>query len=602
MEFALIGRLPVSPALKSQAMKSYLPLALAVLFFFACTVLVSPRGEFPLNDDYTYYQSVLTLLSHGRFELFASSSTCYLHILAGALTAKLFGFSYENLRFLSIAATLIALLAVYHTARRLQVSRELAGLACLILAINPLVINLQFSYMTDMPAVALISCAQLLTITAIKSESRKHYILAGLLLVISIGIRQSSAILALPNLLLIALKLLKRQLPVLQAVLLVVIPVILAVALDRYMESTGTMLDAYHCHKERARAFIELLATMPREGGQVVLMRAGQVIAYLAVFLLPLLVASFRRENLKELLDRRSLLWAPALAMVAGCLYAIFATCDMMPFFRNLWHIDQIGSRTIVGNWHLARTSVFYILATASAVVLSLLLLPLLVNGTRLFLESLKIAFDREYDRERTAVLYAGAVFLLGFAYCTFHIAVRGYDRYLVDLMVPALVFVCLTMSRMNLKPAMIPAISVALCMGALFEGQQEAYMSWNRARWQAIASLEEKGIDPRRIDGGAEYIFNTDIAAWNLFVKKDLEHLVPREKRGQSPYNMLRWWPVFSEDYVISFIPLAGYRQIGSVPFHSWLPWKYREVLVLENYDIPLRKISSRYGHEHLN
>ncbi|MGE3551699.1 MAG: ArnT family glycosyltransferase [Candidatus Obscuribacterales bacterium] len=598
--------MPVSRGLKSQALNGYLPLALAVVFFFACTLLVSPKGEFPINDDYTYYQSVLTFLSQGRIELFASSSSCYLHILAGALIAKLFGFSYENLRFLSIAATLIAILALYHTARRLEVSRELAGLACLVFAVNPLVINLQFSYMTDMPAVALISCAQLLTITAIKSENRKHYLLAGLVLMISIGIRQSCAIWALPNLLLIALKLMKRQLPLLQAALLVVVPVVLAVALDRYMESSGTMLDAYHCHKERARAFLDLIATMPRESGQIILLRAGQVIAYLSVFLLPFIVASFKRENLDNLLDRSSLLWAPALAMVAGTLYGVFANDDMMPFFRNLWHIDQIGSRTIVGNWHLARTSVFYVLATASVVVLSLLLLPLLVNGARLFFESLKKAFfpatAEDDDRDRTAMLYAGAVFLLGFAYCVFHIAVRGYDRYLVDLLVPALVFVCLTMSRLNLKPAIIPALLIALSMGALCEGQQETYMSWNRARWQAIASLEEKGIPPARIDGGAEHIFNTNIAAWNLFVKKDLEHTVPREKRGQSPYNLLRWWPVFSEDYVISFIPLAGYRQIDSVPFHSWLPWKYREVLVLENYDIPLRKISSRYGHEHLN
>lgn len=587
-------------------MKAYLPVALAVAFFLACVILVCPSGEFPTNDDYIYYKSVQILLSKGHFELFASSSSCYLHILAGAIFAKLFGFSFEGLRYLSIASTLITMLAVYHIARQLEIRRELAGLACLAVAVNPLVLNLQFSYMTDMPAVALVSCAQLFTITAIKSNSGKHYLLAGLLFALATGIRQSSAIWALPNLLLIALKLTKRQLPALEACLLVIIPIGVSVALDRYMESTGTMLDAYHCHKERAGAFIELLVAMPREIGQVILMRAGQVIAYFSVFLLPLIVVSLKRENLRDLLDRKSLLWAPALVMVAGTLYAIFATCDMMPFFRNIWHLDQIGSRSIVGNWHETRTSIFCVLATASVVVLSFLLLPLLVNGTRLFFEGLKNAFfadaDGESNRNRTARLYAGAVFLLGFAYCTFHIAVRSYDRYLVDLLVPALIFVCLTISRMNLKLAMIPALLITLCMGALFEGQQENYMSWNRARWQAIASLEHKGIDPKRIDGGAEYIFNTDIAAWNLFVKKDLDHLVPSERRGQSPYNLLRWWPVFSEDYVISFIPLAGYRQIGSVPFHSWLPWKYREVLVLENYDIALRKISARYGHEHVN
>ncbi|MBZ0186736.1 MAG: hypothetical protein K8F91_10850, partial [Candidatus Obscuribacterales bacterium] len=85
-------------------------------------------------------------------------------------------------------------------------------------------------------------------------------------------------------------------------------------------------------------------------------------------------------------------------------------------------------------------------------------------------------------------------------------------------------------------------------------------------------------------IDGGAEHTFNTDIYAWNRFVRQDSDHFVPESRRGRSPHNKKRWWPVLGDDFVISFIPLKGYAIIDTVEFDTWYPWKFKQIYVLEH------------------
>ena len=77
-------------------------IALLVAIQIVVTLLVSPRGNFGVNDDWTYAQSVLWLIGEHRVRLSAWATPNLLpQILMGGLATAIFGFSFEVLRHLT---------------------------------------------------------------------------------------------------------------------------------------------------------------------------------------------------------------------------------------------------------------------------------------------------------------------------------------------------------------------------------------------------------------------------------------------------------------------------------------------------------------------
>ena len=62
-------------------------------------VLVYPFGEFPINDDWSYADTVRRLVEHGEWRLNAwTSMTLATQVLWGWLFSQLMGFSFTTLR------------------------------------------------------------------------------------------------------------------------------------------------------------------------------------------------------------------------------------------------------------------------------------------------------------------------------------------------------------------------------------------------------------------------------------------------------------------------------------------------------------------------
>jgi hypothetical protein len=81
-------------------------------------------------------------------------------------------------------------------------------------------------------------------------------------------------------------------------------------------------------------------------------------------------------------------------------------------------------------------------------------------------------------------------------------------------------------------------------------------YFAWNRARWDAIRAAEKLGATPDTLDGGFEY---------NGY------HRFERNPRDKVP-GKSAWW-VKDDQYVVAFIPVAGYEEIATFPVRRWLP-----------------------------
>lgn len=124
--------------------------AAAGLFLIFCAALAPWAHDFPLNDDWAYALAARALAETGRLALSDWGSATQLpHVALGALSAKVFGFSFAALR---VANLLVAAAAVFVFVRLLEefgiapFERLAAGLA---LALNPLYLVLANSFMTD---------------------------------------------------------------------------------------------------------------------------------------------------------------------------------------------------------------------------------------------------------------------------------------------------------------------------------------------------------------------------------------------------------------------------------------------------------------------
>jgi hypothetical protein len=153
--------------------------------------------------------------------------------------------------------------------------------------------------------------------------------------------------------------------------------------------------------------------------------------------------------------------------------------------------------------------------------------------------------------------VYATGLFIIGYQ-------AFWFDRYLLLFIPPALGLLMLACG--GAAPRGITAPSVVLTLYAIFAvlGTHD-YLAWNRARWQALGSLEQQGVSPRQIDGGYEY------DGWLLY---DPQY---KATKGKS-----YWW-VVDDEYMIASGPVPGYQPVGSFPYDRWLVPSRPAVLALK-------------------
>jgi hypothetical protein len=98
-------------------------------------------------------------------------------------------------------------------------------------------------------------------------------------------------------------------------------------------------------------------------------------------------------------------------------------------------------------------------------------------------------------------------------------------------------------------------ALGFLLVTIALTSAATHDYFAWNRARWDAIRAAERLGATAATMDGGFEY---------NAYHRFEIR---PRDKTpGKS------WWWVKDDRFIVAFIPVAGYEEIGTFPVRRWL------------------------------
>ena len=150
------------------------PALLAIVGVFAAGwLLVGPRANVPVVDDWVYAWSVEHLVDTGRLQILDFSAVYPIaQILWGALFARVAGFSFAVLRLSTVVLAALGCWAVYLALREMGCRRGTSLLGALALALDPVYFALSFSFMTEVPFVSLSALALYCYVRATRRRAR----------------------------------------------------------------------------------------------------------------------------------------------------------------------------------------------------------------------------------------------------------------------------------------------------------------------------------------------------------------------------------------------------------------------------------------------
>ena len=550
-------------------------------------LLVPPRGDFPLNDDWTYAQSVEGILAEGHFTPHPfATAILVLQAYWGALFASIFGFSFTILRASTLVLALLGAWASAACARVYGLPRAIALLVGALTLANPIAMNLSYTFMTDVPFAALAACSAFFYLRSLKDPGEPSPRLRTPVLPAILG----SAVLW--GSLFAALAFLIRQFGVLLPA-----AYLLARAHQWYHGRGGLSRAealAFAAPWLIAAALASQLPLLVRETGHVWNPRllgasnaerlAGGLrflftgLCYMGLFLWPLALLRFFSRERRRITARFSLLAASlALAALLICRHPPYR----MPLLHNVLYDFGTGPMTLRGLWvddalwRPLQWGAWWWPITALCLAIAALL----------FSEALVLLFPRRLAREDAEEHPPDTqdIFLLCWGLLTIlslfnpWLPVR-FDRYFIAAQTP---WALLLVRGLRKHPAGERPFSrrglTAACLGcaALYIaglcGLQD-YMAWNRARWDALARLQtDAGAPPETIDGGFEFNGRYTSGAY-------IERIGGKAFFHQGP---LGWW-VVEDRFAVSFLPREGFEIIGREPYFSWLGMEERDILIL--------------------
>lgn len=152
-------------------------------------LFVPPRGDFPLNDDWIYAQTVQNIMETGRYEPNVYADPVYIvHAYWGALVCRVFGFSFTALRFSTLLVALLGSWLAARCAKEAGLDQASSLLIGLLLFANPIALNLSYTFMTDIPFLMLSTASGLLFLRALNSGSATMVLLGSAVAAVGLGL------------------------------------------------------------------------------------------------------------------------------------------------------------------------------------------------------------------------------------------------------------------------------------------------------------------------------------------------------------------------------------------------------------------------------
>jgi hypothetical protein len=161
--------------------------------YILCIVAADPRGEFPLNDDWSYIRTAFSLGSGRGLRIDPWSAPSLVgQALYGGLLVKLFSPDFLVLRLSTILLSCGTALLLWAASLRMGLRRDYACVLLLAWLCNPIQFNLSFTWMTEIPFLFFIGLAVYLAILYFETQKPGRLILSAAVLGYTYMIRQTA--------------------------------------------------------------------------------------------------------------------------------------------------------------------------------------------------------------------------------------------------------------------------------------------------------------------------------------------------------------------------------------------------------------------------
>lgn len=528
--------------------------ALICVLWAVSILLVDPRGNFPVTDDWAFIESVRAMVDRGELH-FSDWGAMNLvsQILWGSLFGLLFGVDYDVMRASTLIALLVAGLATYWLARTARVGPSVAALAALIAIFNPLAFSLAFSFMTDVPYLALQMAAMALIASGYRSGSRVRAAIGWSFGIAALLCRQVGVSVALGA----AAEGLVRTRWSARRMALSLLPlaafVLVQFAYQSWLIATGIAPRLYgrQANDLAGRLFADPLF-IAQEAGWALFWGY----CYIGVFALPM--ALLMLPGIRSRLPERARVGALAIGAVvaAGVATACVLANMLFPSWGNTIRIEGLGAdlgRLPYGAElfgpimpHPIRLALTYLASVGGAALLACLAMVL---------------WERLSRRDRGTFdvgLFALAAGLALFVPIMF-LELR-FDRYFIPIIPCLLVAIAAPLAARRASRVMLCAAALLLVpMAAYSVAATHDFMSMKRVQWRAYSDVA-RHVRPEMIDGS--WVLNGQ-ASFGRYGKA----------RNGDPTDVFGWY--VRADYMVGTqTPPAGYETVAVYPVERWMTW----------------------------
>jgi hypothetical protein len=547
--FISFGRLPYSLTMFQRLnKKSFLVPFFLLVIWAVSIVIIRPFENFPINDDWSYSRNVYNLAVKGLFVVDPwPAMTLVSQTLWGTLFAKIFGFSFIILKCSVCLLMVISGFVLYHLLLKITESIAAAFLIACVFCFNPIVLSLSFTFMTD----AFFLSFFLYSLHAMykyvcDGEMRQYYCFI-LFCVIAVLDRQYGMV---TPLVFIPALLFRKPLSA-KNVLFALLPLLLCYEANAFYNKMLGWLNQSNYSISNLSKIGDYLAHFQFS---VARSKFSDLLMVCGLLLLPLFL--FSVLNIRKLKVSRSAGYVTALFFVS-----LLASNDWMRFpIGNMLSSSGLGPK-VTRNSVLAESSKFALAPAAVHFFQILFCLSAAYGLTYAFFSLLK----RPFADAATKWFYFGLGFYLILYFVFSSINDNYFDRYALPVFLVFLVLIARNFSFADKPGVALSFISFALILPISVFAVKD-FFSWERARWDAIHFLEDRGFGPHQIDGGFEY---------NGWYKPGGFRDPMKEATS--------WWWVDKDDFIVTSSSIDGFKKIMPFTYQRSLPFTQDTLFILE-------------------
>ncbi|MCA6361612.1 MAG: glycosyltransferase family 39 protein [Bacteroidetes bacterium] len=513
---------------------------LLLLLWLLALLLVSPFGEYPVNDDWSYAKNVYNLTQQNKFVVDTwPAMNLVSQTLYASGVVSVFGFSFVTLRMSVLVLVVIASLTLKRTIEDVSgCNKWFALFAVVVFFFNPMMLELSFTYMTDMFFVSMVIFAIRFLVLYLQHPKLVWYVLFAFFCVVAVLNRQHGLFVSLlsASLFTINMKWWKKLF------LIFLPPVLVWLAHDKYRH----FLTANHVPHgiKYSGDLLNYLSTAPTRNHFI---HAGDSLIVLGLLMLPLLLVLIFSGVRPKL---RHILYSVPVLLLMG--YFISWGWDIYPC-GNINLVLECGPQVVkTGEMH-----------RAGGWLETVRLIQLVLGTISVFLAGVYVLFRKSACASAGRFLPLALLAVALTFYFFVAVSDAYFDRYSIPLALMLLLLLIPQEQFVFTRKSVIVALLSGVFLFSISVIEVRDYFEWQNTRWRALTALHAQGVTAAEIDGGFEY------NGWY----KPIEGWPEGEKS---------WWWVKDDVYIVSSQRFPNYEVKKTYAVQRILPVKHDTIFVL--------------------